>query len=305
MNVRYLLPLILVLCSCFEGSRSQQILRDLEELSSNKYEGRKAGTEGGRKAAEYIMQRFKAIGLQPVNNSWKQEFKLNGAKKGAYPGINILASIPGKRKEVIVISAHYDHLGVIDGTVYNGADDNASGVSGLLAMANHFKKHPPQFTLLFACFDAEEDGLQGSRAFVANPPKPLNQIILNINLDMISRADNGKIFVCGTYHFPEFKNYLNGGNEKIKLVAGHDDPKLGKDDWTNQSDHFPFYEKKIPFLYFGVEDHKDYHRQSDDYEKINQKNFMIISDLLTKTVSEIDKKLSLQKTFRENLIMEK
>ncbi|WP_207421324.1 M28 family peptidase [Desertivirga brevis] len=304
MNFRYILPIILILGGCSKSLKPQQLLKDVKELSSDMYEGRRTGTEGNRKAGDYIVERFKSIGLQPIYN-WRQEFKMTGTQKTSISGINILGSLPGRRKEVIVISAHYDHLGKIEGKVYNGADDNASGVAGLLAMANYFKNNRPEFTLLFACFDAEESGLQGSKAFVENPPLPLNHIRLNINLDMISRADNGKIYACGTYHYPEFKKYLNNGNDHIKIVAGHDDPKLGKDDWTNQSDHYSFHQKNIPFLYFGVEDHKDYHRPSDDYEKINKDTFEITSDLLIKTVAEIDKKLSLQKTFRENLIMEK
>ncbi|WP_207531920.1 M28 family peptidase [Desertivirga arenae] len=306
MNIRYIIPFILVLSFCFKNSRPQQLLLDVKELSSDKYEGRKAGTEGSRKAAGYIIERFKEIGLQRVNNSWKQEFKLNGSKKGAFPGINVMGSIPGKRKDLIIVSAHYDHLGKINGAIYNGADDNASGVAGLLAMATYFKNNPPEFTLLFVCFDAEESGLQGSKTFVSTPPVPLNLVALNINLDMISRADNKKIFVCGTHHFPYLKKYVTNNNKgEVKLLAGHDDPRLGRDDWTNQSDHYSFYQKHIPFLYFGVEDHPDYHRYTDDYEKIDRETFSNTSELLTKTVADLDKKLSLQKTFREKLIMEK
>jgi len=295
-----LLLLILLISSCSEETHSQQLMNDLKELSSDKYEGRKSGSAGNRNAAAYIIKRFEQIGLKSYNNNWKQAFDLRNEKVS---GENLFGYIPGKLDEIIVISAHYDHLGKVGGKVYNGADDNASGVAGLLSIASYFKRNPPGYTLLFVCFDAEEKSLQGSKAFVAKPPVPLEKIVLNINLDMISRADKNDLYACGTYHYPQFKNYLPKGKGNIKLRLGHDNPKQGKDDWTSQSDHFAFHEKKIPFIYFGVEDHKDYHKPTDDFERIKPATFSNVVELITQAISEIDKAMSIRKAFRDKLIM--
>jgi len=303
MKAQFLISLLFLITACSKTLRPQQLLVDVQELSSDKYEGRKTGTTGNLKAAEYIIKRFEEIGLNQYKGTWKQPFELSDSKRRGKTGQNLIGFIPGKRSEVIVISAHYDHLGIINGQIYNGADDNASGVAGLLAMATYFKKNPPEFTLLFVCFDSEENGLQGSKAFVKHPPVELNNIILDINLDMISRADKGEIYACGTYHYPAFKKYLVSKNPKIRLLLGHDDPKSGINDWTNQSDHYSFYQKNIPFIYFGVEDHKDYHKPTDDFSRINKEVFLNISDLLIGIVSDIDKQLSFQKNFRDKLIM--
>lgn len=294
-----MIVLALLLSACNKGN-SQPLINDLKELSSDKYEGRKTATEGSRKAAAYIIKRFETTGLTPFNNSWKQSFPLAEKSK---KGVNLVGYIAGKSDRTIVISAHYDHLGKLNGKIYNGADDNASGVAGLLAMAAYFKKNPPMHRLVFVCFDAEEIQLQGSKAFVASNPAILGKTILNINLDMISRADKGEIYACGTYHFPEFKPYLKGGSKQVKLLLGHDDPKLGNNDWTSQSDHVSFHNKGIPFIYFGVEDHKDYHKSSDDFSAINTSVFQDIVSTITKITAEMDKGVNLQKSFRDKLIM--
>ena len=299
MRVHFIIMLSLFLSSC-NTSRSQQLITDLRELSSDKYEGRKTGTKGNIAAAAYIIRRFKAIGIKPFNNQWKQHFPL--IEKGKQ-GTNIMGCIAGSTGRTIIISAHYDHLGRTKNAIYNGADDNASGVAGLLSMAEYFKKNPPMHTLVFVCFDAEEIHLQGSKAFVANNAKILDKTILNINLDMIARADKGEIYACGTYHYPEFKRYLKTDSRKVKLLLGHDDPKLGINDWTTQSDHASFHTKGIPFIYFGVEDHKDYHKTTDVFSAIDTSLFQEIVNILTQITSETDKGLNLQKTFRDKLIM--
>ena len=171
---------------------------------------------------------------------------------------------------MIIITAHYDHIGIKDGKIYNGADDNASGISGLLAIARYFKAKRPKHTLIFVAFDAEEKGLRGAKHFVNNLPVSKDLIKLNVNMDMISRSDRNEIYAAGTYHYPHLKKTLDeiAKTALVKLSLGHDRPELGNDDWTNASDHGPFHDKGIPFIYFGVEDHEDYHEHTDEVEKI-------------------------------------
>lgn len=293
-------------CGCASSQHIQQPLKDVKELSADKYKGRKAGTPGNQKAAEYIIGRFEQIGLIPYNNSFKNAFTFEARDRGTVNGNNLIGYIPGKRPDIIVISAHYDHVGVVDGEIYNGADDNATGVGGLLALAQYFCENKPQNTLIFAALDAEEDGLRGAKAFVANPAVSLDSIKLNINLDMIGRSVKNELYVAGTYHYPQLKKYLLTSNNKIKLLAGHDDPQLErKDDWTNQSDQGAFHAVKIPFLYFGVEDHEDYHRPTDDYKRIDARFYTDAINAILEVVKNIDRDITIQKIFRDKLIMEK
>src|SRR5690606_11353073 len=119
-------------------------------------------------------------------------------------------------------------------------------------------------------FDAEEGGLRGARAFVAAPPVPLDSIRLNVNLDMVGRNARGELYVAGLHHYPFLTPIVSAvqAEAEIRVLPGHDDPSLGADDWTSQSDHGAFHEKGIPFLYFGVEDHPDYHRPTDTFDHI-------------------------------------
>ncbi len=137
--------------------------------------------------------------------------------------------------------------------IYNGADDDASGVSALFSFAEYFKQHPPKHSVILIAFDAEELGLQGSKFFAENSIVPLNQIKLNLNMDMISRSDKNELFAVGTKHFKFLKEAVLKveGGDNIKLVIGHDGDDKGED-WTLASDHAYFYMNRIPFIYFGV-----------------------------------------------------
>jgi len=291
----YLLLCLLFLagCSCAQKNGPQvenQLLNDVKTLSSDQYEGRKTGTRGASLAREYISGRFKEIGLKAFGSTYAQTFSFSEGNEPV-TGTNLVGYIQGQTDEVIVISAHYDHLGIVNNEIYNGADDNASGVAALLQFAKYFSGTKPVKTLVFAAFDAEEMGLRGAKAFVANPPVAIGQILLNINMDMISHNDNNELYVCGTFKYPELKQFINPGNVPVKVIPGHDDPGQGHDDWTNQSDQGAFNEKDIPFLYFGVEDHKDYHKPADDYENINKVFLARAADAIQNIISNIDKGL--------------
>jgi len=154
--------------------------------------------------------------------------------------------------------------------MHPGADDNASGVAVLLAIAEVCRTAPFDRTVIVAAFDAEENGLQGARAFVDAAVVPRDRIALNVNLDMVSRSDRREIFIAGTHQTPQLRRLLApvAGRAALTVRFGHDVPGSGRDDWTQQSDHGPFHDAGVPFAYFGVEDHADYHRPSDTPEKI-------------------------------------
>jgi len=255
-------------------------------------------------AAEYIIRRFKEIGLNAYNDEYKKSFIFTDRTGNETPqGSNLIGYIEGKKPDAIVISAHYDHIGIIDGKIYNGADDNASGIGGLLSIASYFAKNPPEHTLIFAAFDAEESGLKGAKAFVENPTIDINLIKLNVNMDMISRSRKNELYVAGTSHYPFLKSYVFNTDSKIKVLFGHDTSGLGGDDWTNQSDHAAFHSKKIPFLYFGVENHSDYHKPTDDFSRIHKEFYQNAVHAILETIKNIDKSVSIQKVFRDKLIM--
>ena len=158
MRKLFLIPLaILMSCGSVQNNTSvqktsEQLLKDVETLSSDAYEGRQTGTKGAEKARTYLSFRLKEIGLKPYpgQKSYEQEFEVKGRNNAtALKGKNLVAYIPGKSDNVIVISAHYDHIGIIKNEVHNGADDNASGVAGLLQFAKYFSM-PNSFATAFA-----------------------------------------------------------------------------------------------------------------------------------------------------------
>ncbi|RFS23378.1 peptidase M20 [Chitinophaga silvatica] len=277
---------------------SSALMKDVQKLSSDQFEGRKTGTKGSRLAQFYIIDRFKQIGIKPFNGTFEYPFFFQKDDRRIM-GTNIYGYIPGQLNSVIVITAHYDHLGIRNNgeskdSIYNGADDNASGIGGLLALAKYFKQHPPRYTMIFAALDAEEAGLEGSKAFLKSPPVPIEQMRLNINMDMIAHNDKNELYVCGTYQFPDLKKYVAqvADRSSVKLIAGHDNPSQGHDDWTNQSDQYEFFQQKIPFLYFGVEDHPDYHHASDEFNTINPSFYYNAVQTILDAVKTLDSGLS-------------
>jgi Zn-dependent M28 family amino/carboxypeptidase len=285
--------LLIFLFSVLEtmSQNKAQLIKDLKILSSEEMEGRKPGTKGHKIAQKYIIQRFDESGVVPYYKNYSDPFEINNAKEKGVLGENIIGKINGRSDKVIVISAHYDHLGIRDGKIYFGADDNASGVAALFCVADYFNRNKPNHTLIFAAFDGEETGLEGAQHFVAN----LNdqQVILNINMDMISRSDSKEIYACGTRYRSDLKSILqtvNNSNLKVNLKLGHDGLKVGEQDWTYNSDHGPFHKKGISFIYFGVEDHPDYHRNSDTFDKIDTEFYSNVVAMILDFVKEMDNK---------------
>ena len=274
---------------------SVALIRDVSVLSHDSMEGRLVGTPGSAKARAYLERRFREVGVQPVGGqSYLHTFEITrGTPPTTVHGTNIIGMVRGSAvsDRYIVVTAHYDHVGVREGQVFNGADDNASGTGGLLQIAQYFARNRPRHSMIFVAFDAEEGGLRGARAFVANPPVPKEAISLNINMDMIGRNDRGELYVAGTYHYPQLKPAVQRGIAvaEVTLIAGHDTPQNPRDDWTSQSDQGAFHAQRIPFLYFGVEDHPDYHKATDDFERIQQGFYARAVRSVLAVVREIDR----------------
>lgn len=254
-------------------------LDDVRILSADAMEGRGVGTAGGARARAYILRRFDQIGLKPAPGaSFERAFTFTNKLGRTVQGVNLVARIEGTSKsdKVLVVSAHYDHLGVKDGKIHNGADDNASGVAGLLAVAEAFKARPPRHTVLIVALDGEESGLKGARAFVAAPPVPLARIALNVNFDMIGKNAKGQLYAAGAGPQPYLRPVLENvaRTAPVKLLLGHDTDAEGKqNNWTSQSDQEAFAEKGVPWVYFGVEDHPEYHQPTDDFASLPQDFF--------------------------------
>ena len=289
---------------------SIELLRDLKTFSSDSFEGRGFVTEGNRKAQEFMADKFAELNIEPAfSEGYIQEFPDTIRGEGrlkVFPlkgdfnevssipdtiviGGNVVAKIQGKTDKVFAITAHLDHLGILNNEIYNGADDNASGTVALLAIAEYFKNKQPEHTLILAAVDAEELGSQGCKYLVNNFPGGIENVVLNVNMDMISHNDDSEIYAAGLYHYPKLKEPLDAIRSPIKLLYGHDNYfNKEEDDWTNSSDHRVFHNAGIPFIYFGVEDHKDYHKPTDTFENINQDFYVEAVKLIIQAIENYD-----------------
>jgi Zn-dependent M28 family amino/carboxypeptidase len=251
----------------------ERMLADLAALAHDSLEGRRTGTPGAEKARAYLVSAFDELGLGRIGDR-THPFEFTGRGGGAAQvGVNVLGVVPGTAHpdRYIVVTAHYDHLGIRNDQIYNGADDNASGTAALLALAKWIRENPGRHSFVFVALDAEEMGLQGARAFVAEPPVARERIVMNVNLDMVSRSPAGELYAVGSYHYRFLAPLIAEAAEasRIELLTGHEGPGLPPgDDWTGSSDHAPFHQAGIPFVYFGVEDHPGYHQPTDDAEDI-------------------------------------
>jgi hypothetical protein len=283
-----------------------ELMRVVERLSQPSFQGRRVGTEGNRLARQFVRDAFQQIGLTPAVPGFYQPFTIgptpsNGRADGSATrsapvnGANVLGMQRGRREAArwFVVSAHFDHMGVANGVIYPGADDNASGVAALLAVARYVHAHPLAHGVVFAAFDAEEAGLQGAKAFVRTPPVPLPAIGLEVNFDMVSRNDRNEIYAAGTFQNPSLLPILADAQRRtpVAIRFGHDRPKAREsdaEDWTLQSDHGPFHQAGVPFIYFGVEDHPDYHKPTDTADRIDQTFFGNVADMLLDFVLTAD-----------------
>ncbi len=303
MIIKTILTFLIFFIISFGKAQSidkEKLLTHLKYLASDELKGRETLSEGNKKAQKYLVNYFSALELKTQYPDFQQKFTFeNRRKKKTYEdAINVVGFIAGRSsRKLIVITAHYDHVGIgkiLSGdSIYNGADDNASGTATLLALAEYFSKTRPEHSMIFAALDAEEMGLQGAKALVQDFPFPLDQILVNVNMDMVSRNDQAEIYASGTHQNPTFKPILENATKGLspKLMFGHDLPATGSDNWTQSSDHGAFYDKGVPHIYFGVEDHKDYHKPSDEFENIQPEFFYNASNLILKSIIALDREL--------------
>ena len=264
-----------------------RLLSDMAVLAHDSMQGRAAGTEGRRRARAFLARVLAETGVRPLGASLEHPFAW---ERGA--GVNLIGALAGRGEtdEVIVLSAHYDHVGVREGQIFNGADDNASGVAAALEIARRVAIEPLRHGLVVALLDAEEQGMRGARAFVAAPPVPLERVALDVNLDMVSRTD-GLLWAGGAAHTPALRPALErvAARSPLTLRLGHDRPGAPEgDDWTQLSDHAAFHERGIPFVYFGVEDHPDYHRPTDDVERVDAAEYVAAVQTILIALRELD-----------------
>ncbi|CAM3731637.1 M28 family peptidase [Litorimonas haliclonae] len=253
-------------------------LRVFETLASDAMQGRATGTAGGERAREYLKQEMKALGV--FDETRAQVFAFSPPSRDDGPtieleGTNLIGVIDAEdadKTPILIVTAHYDHLGIRDGgVIYNGADDNASGSAALFAIAESFAERPPKHDVALVWLDAEERGLSGARAFVAGDPLVQGRPVFNLNLDMVSQNER-ELYFSGAHHYPILKTLMEKAAKGtgLTLSFGHDRPEDGPDDWTHQSDHAAFHAVGIPFGYLGVEDHPNYHGASDTFDTIPQ-----------------------------------
>jgi hypothetical protein len=269
--------------------RAPEIRNHVDVLADDSFEGREAGSRGGRAAGGYLTGKLEKFGLQGNGDrgAYYQVFH-----SGSYR--NILGALEGSdpvlKSEYVLVGAHYDHVGYGTarnslgpvGYVHNGADDNASGVAGLLEVIEAVRTldAPPKRSLLFAFWDGEEKGLLGSTYWTQHPTVPLEKLTLAINVDMIGRMRSEKVSVFGTRTSLGLRRLVSGINRSTDLLVDFN--------WEMKpnSDHHPFFAKSVPVLMLHTGLHDDYHRPSDDADKINHEGASQASRLLFSLIVE-------------------
>lgn len=266
-------------------------------LADDALEGRLAGTPGERCAGDYIAAHFRRIGLAPAgeDGTFFQSVPLASAVNPHAPGgtgRNVIGVLRGRERpeEIVVVGAHYDHLGhggafslsPGEHAVHNGADDNASGVAALLAAAERLAKGPrPARSVVFVAFTGEESGLLGSAHFASSPLLALPKTRAMLNLDMVGRLGAGPLIVYGVETAAEW----NGLVERAAQAEGVQVRASG--DGYGASDHTAFYVKDLPVLHFFTNVHGDYHRPSDDWEKVDAAGIGKVAAIVARVAGEV------------------
>lgn len=313
--VLFISMLFLVSQTAFTQSISEKNLRKhITYLASDKLKGRATGSREERKAADYIAKQFKKIGLTRKGDQgdyfhhfhFKKSSDPHGNVDEKAPQIdsrNVVGYIDNQAEYTIVIGAHYDHLGLghdrnsleanPEGKIHNGADDNASGTAGVIELARHLAQNGVRegHNFLFLCFSGEELGLVGSKKFTESPTIDLSKVSFMVNMDMIGRLNTEKrIMVGGVGTAPDFVPTINQlkGDLTVKLDSAGIGP----------SDHTSFYLKNIPVLFFFTGQHSDYHKPSDDVDKINFSGEQQLLEFALQVIESLDRqpKLTFQET---------
>jgi Zn-dependent M28 family amino/carboxypeptidase len=280
------------------SSAHSQITEDITTLSSTEFQGRKTDSEGARLTQEYLITRFTEMGLQP----WQQTFAVPFSFQHQFStvsGVNIIATIAAKNSSNRwrVITAHYDHLGQTANKMYPGADDNASGIAGMMAIAAQWQENPPldDVNLMIVATDAEEPGLYGSYELVTLLQQyPQMDIELSVNLDMIGHPDRRRaIYMEGQKNLPDFESIkpllmqqtqLCIRTHHTNLLSG----RMKKSDWLRASDHYPFHKAGYSWVYFGVPPHAQYHTADDTIATLDIDFIVAVAETVYQMLS-IDK----------------
>jgi Zn-dependent M28 family amino/carboxypeptidase len=282
------------------------VLEHLATLSSDDFEGRKFSSQGSIKSQTYLISILKQLEVTAFNNQYRHTFNRSGLSQ-TKQGTNIIGFIEGTHylDEYIVLSAHYDHLGTKGRKVYNGADDNASGTAALLYYAQLLKENPLKHSVILLFTDGEEVNLLGAKAFISQQKKMLSKVKLNINLDMISGSKRTKnlrfisknlsqiLSTQSLTDLTKLQSHLNK-NSVTHLTQGFRGTKtmgsrVKRNNWLMASDHGVFSKAGIPFIYFGVGTHKNYHTEFDDYKHINQTFYLAAVDAIFTQLVFVDK----------------
>ncbi|MFN7769285.1 MAG: M28 family peptidase [Planctomycetaceae bacterium] len=278
------------------GPEIDRLKRHVYTLASPEFEGR--GTaEGKRKAREHLVAAFRELRLQPLfpQESYLQE--IPGPKQigGQQPpmGINVGAVLPGSdarlRDEYVIVSAHFDHLGIRGGKTFHGADDNAGSVAMMLEVARLLADQPvaPRRSVVFLSCDLEESLLWGSRWFVAHPPWPLERVKLFVTAELIGRTLGDlplpAVFVMGGEQAPGLRQLVDGVTPPGNLQVSH----LGVDLVGVRSDYGPFKGEKVPFLFFSGGEHRDYHQPTDTADRLDYQRLAHITQVIRDVVREV------------------
>jgi Peptidase family M28/PDZ domain len=275
------------------------IKKHIQFLADDKLNGRQTGSEGERLAMEYLQKEFKKLQLTPMGDgsSFEQAFAFKGGTHGTGTegtAHNVVAFLDNKADNTIIIGAHFDHLGLGEngssldanpqGKIHNGADDNASGVAGVLELARYFKNNTVKenSNFLFICFSGEELGLFGSKYFTEKPTVELSKVNYMINMDMIGRLNPTTkiISVSGSGTSPVWETLFKDINTTLDIKT--DSAGVGP------SDHTSFYLKDIPVLHFFTGSHSDYHKPSDDWDKINYEGEKEVLELVVAVIEKLD-----------------
>lgn len=259
----------------------------IEFLASDTIEGRKAGSEGGQAAAAYLASQFRSYGLEPEKQGFRQEFKA-GNDDEPITMRNVIArwAKPGDEQKPIVVSAHFDHVGMGGkgtkrenaGQIHNGADDNASGTALVLELAQACSRLPaPSRPVLFALWDGEEQGLVGSTRDAKAREKAKNLPALSIVCDMIGRASCNRVYIFGIDTVARLESVVNGSADKLQSTNPLEPIYIRKH--LPRSDHWPFFKRAVPYLFFHTGLHENYHRPGDDANLVNYETAESISRL--------------------------
>ena len=286
--------LLLVTPAVGQSPAAGRLAADAAWLSADARDGRLTGSAGAGEAAAWLARRFREARLLPgVSGGWFQEFRiandapaLKGTGLDTLPnlsGTNVIGIVRGRdpalRGQAVVVGAHYDHLGrgILGardgaGAIHNGADDNASGTATLVEIARILSRDPPRRSVVFVAFSGEEEGLLGSAAYVKTPAVPMSRTVAMVNLDMVGRLRENRLLALGVETALEFRALL----DSLNVAARFDLRASGNG--NGASDHASFYQAKLPVIHLFTDLHEDYHRASDDSDKLNADGMGRIAD---------------------------